>query len=306
MNGWGQGWNHGNIPSSFPRFAQWLRVHDNGATTWAQIEPTKVDATKGISYKWAGLDAQVNAAQSHGIPCMYVVSSTPAWTAIPVSGGPPGIQGPTANCPPAPSDWADFVTAFATRYKGRVKWFEVRNETNSGLWWRGTNAQLLGLSQQAYSIIKSIDPAMQVTTPTPCWGDTDVPTALETYLSMGFQQFADVVTFHGYLPDGAAGGDVAPLLDRILAVLAKHSCKLPVIDSEFGFKKLASPEFVTSSIVERMKRGIGWCWYQWDNQTNGKLYDVATGTLTAAGLAMQTAYNTSLAPLPAVANLVQV
>jgi hypothetical protein len=302
VNGWGHGWNHGNIASSFPRFAQWLRIHDNGGTTWAQIESTKAN------YKWGSLDAQVNAAQLHGIPCMYVVSSTPAWTAIPISGAPAGIQAPLANCPPSPSDWVDFITAFVTRYKGRVKWLEVRNETNSSVWWAGSNYQLLLLAQQAYNIVKSIDPTMQVTIPTPCWGDTDVPTALDTYLSLGFQQYADVVTFHGYLRDGAAGGDIAPILDRILAVLAKYGCKLPLIDTEFGFKnnKFASSDFVTTSIIERIKRNIGWCWYQWDNTTNGMLYDVVTGTLTPAGLAMQAAYNTYLAPLPAVTNLVQV
>jgi hypothetical protein len=297
----GQGWNHTGIAASFPQFAKWLRIHDNGATTWALVE-----RSRGV-YTWAGLDAQVAAAQAHGIPCMYVISATPAWTAIPVPGAPPGVQGPLANCPPQPQDWADFLTALVTRYKGRIKWLELRNETNSAVWWCGSNDQLLGLAQQAFQIVKNIDPAMLLTTPTPCWASTDVPTALETYLSMGFQNYADVVTFHGYLANGAAGGSIGPILDQVQAVMAKHKCTLPLIDSEFGFKgnQYASPDFVTSSITERIKRGIGWCWYQYDNATNGTLYNIASQALTASGLAMQAAFNTCQA-LPAVSNLAQV
>jgi hypothetical protein len=298
----GQGWNHTSNPATFPRFANWLRIHDNGKTTWALIKPLR----DGVP-NWGGLDAQVAAAAAHGIPCMFVISGTPAWTAIQVSGAVAGIQGSVANCPPQPDDWAAFITALVTRYKGRIKWLEIRNEPNSKVWYCGTNAQLLALSQQAYAIVKSIDPAMLVTTPTPCWAETDVPTAMDTYLNMGFGSCADVVTFHGYQANGALGSAIGPTLDRLLAVLKKYNCKLPVIDTEFSFKtnQYADPNFVTTALVERIRRGIGWAWYQYDNQSYGTLYNMVTGELTPSGVAMSNAF-ALLQALPAPSGLTQI
>ena len=88
--------------------------------------------------RWSRLDAHLAASEARGIPSTYVICSTPAFAAIPVVNQPRAIVGGTTNCPPKLTDFADFVAAIVTRYKGRIAVYEGRNECNYTGFWCGT------------------------------------------------------------------------------------------------------------------------------------------------------------------------
>jgi hypothetical protein len=112
------------------------------------------------------------------------------------------VEGPPAN----PQDYADFVGAFAARYKGRVKAIEVWNEQN--LWYEWGHEPLdpgryVDLLCRAYQAIKAQDPGMVVVagalTPT---GVNDGSTAIDdvAYLqrmyAAGVKRCSDAIGAH--------------------------------------------------------------------------------------------------------------
>jgi hypothetical protein len=299
----GQGRNTSAV-ANFPTGAQYLRIHDNGRTTWRQIHTAKG------SFNWAGLDAQLASAQ--GLPSIFTISSTPAWTAIPVSGAPAGIQGTLSNCPFHQEDFADFVDALLNHVRLTngslgIRAFELRNETNSSVWWCGADSDLLQAAQTLYTKVKAIDHTALVTTPTPCWAATDVVTALDRYFSLGFQQYADVMAFHGYLPTGSVALAIVPTLIRLRGLLTKYNLSMPIWDTESGFKTNINymPGWVRDWFTARVPYIDAAFWYQYDNQTNGTCWNPTTKALTPAGLEWVSAINTLNAPLPAVNNIIQ-
>jgi hypothetical protein len=41
------------------------------------------------------------------------------------------------------TDWGNWVRAVVTRYKGRIKYYELWNEPDAWNWWSGTTPQML-------------------------------------------------------------------------------------------------------------------------------------------------------------------
>lgn len=130
-----------------------LRLWDNG-TTWGQIETSKGN------FNWAALDTAVATAQRNGVnDILMVLAGTPAWaTDNPSSGGAAGVLPGAAGMPKNIADWDNWVTAVATRYKGRITSYQPWNEANLTTFSTGTPAQMATLTEHAYTIIKSIDP----------------------------------------------------------------------------------------------------------------------------------------------------
>jgi len=294
--------------AAFPPGTDILRLHDGGCR-WGLLEPTKG------SYNWARLDAHLAASEAKGIPSVYVFSDTPPWTAQAVAGAPAGLVDATSNHPPNLQDFTDFVTAIVTRYKGRIKVWEMWNEANYSGFWCGTDAQLLAMAKVLYTTVKRIDPSALVTTPTPCysWSGNNVITAHTNWFSQGFQNYADIVSFHGYCPDGADSKWIGPTLDSLNSLCLKYGITKPLWDTEYGFKNpslipdSAKRQWVIDSIDIRAQKGIATSiWYQADNLTHGTQI-LQNGTLTIAGQAWLDTYNRyHTMRLPAVTNVKQV
>jgi hypothetical protein len=295
--------------AAFPPGADLLRLHDGGCR-WSLLNPQS-----GV-YNWARLDAHLAASEARGIPSMYVFSSTPAWAVLPFTSASATAKGlwadnPTGNCPPNPQAHSDFIDALLAHVKRpdgtlRIKYFEMWNETNNAGFWSGTTPQLLALAQTLYQKVKAAYPAALVTTPTPCWDKTNVIQAMDLYLGAGFAQYADIVSFHGYLPDGAPAVNISPTLDALKSLLVKYGVNKPLWDTEYGFKSpillpdSAKRQWVIDSITTRIKKGIQCAiWYQADNLTHGTQI-LQNGTLTIAGQAWLDCHTTVAARLPAV------
>jgi hypothetical protein len=139
------------------------------------VTPTKPpDPTNpgSSSYDFAGLDATITAAESHGLKVLLSINRTPTWAEGPnrPSSATPGTWEPN------PSDVGDFAQAIASRYSGNfmglpaVQAIEVWDEPNSSDW---LTPQFTGKSftgadiyrdmlNAAYKSIKSVNPNVQV------------------------------------------------------------------------------------------------------------------------------------------------
>ncbi len=202
------------IPSTF--FAMTMN-HASAVTTWPTIGTLGkdnsedwgfVEKSQGI-YNWKALDDDIGAAQSRGVTnFIYTFLHTPEWASSQPTQPCGGSNSNFAGCAAPPANisyWNDFVTALVTRYKGEIQYYEVWNEPNNPQSWSGTISDMLTLAQNAYSIIKSIDPNALVLTPGVAVGGVQPVSSgcsstcwLEQYLQAGGGQYADIITWHAY------------------------------------------------------------------------------------------------------------
>ena len=91
--------------------------------SWRQIEPTQGQ------YHWQYPDEVVRGAEYYGLNLVVRLDQHPQW-ASPIT--------TTLNAPPDDlADYARFVSAVATRYRGRVKAYIIWNEPNLAQEWGG-------------------------------------------------------------------------------------------------------------------------------------------------------------------------
>ncbi|GIW07002.1 MAG: hypothetical protein KatS3mg060_1807 [Dehalococcoidia bacterium] len=113
---------------------------------------SEVQETKGGPFKWDRYDATVNANLAAGINSQGILLGYPKW-------GPHGDW---------LKDWEVFVREAATRYKGKIKVWEVWNEPDlkadngEGVFWKGSPADYYDLLKVSYRTLKSVDPTITV------------------------------------------------------------------------------------------------------------------------------------------------
>ncbi len=114
---------------------------------WREIEPVQ----KG-DFDWSRTDRIIDQIDAHGLNVIVRLGVQPQWA----GGGFPEI-GPPNNM----QDFADYVTAVATRYKGRVDAYQIWNEPNLSREWgnRPPNAaEYTEMLKMSYEAIKAVDP----------------------------------------------------------------------------------------------------------------------------------------------------
>ena len=130
---------------------RWIKQH----APWADIETPQreqyFDAAARRS-TWDKYDEIVDLAEQAGVDIIARIDRAPAWAR--------GNRGhPTA--PPADfGDYGRFLTAFASRYRGRVRHYQIWNEPNLAHEWGGAPpepAAYARLLREAALAIKSVD-----------------------------------------------------------------------------------------------------------------------------------------------------
>jgi len=169
----------------------WVKVNFG----WRDIE----GAAKG-AFDWSHTDPIVEMANDESIDLVVRVDHQPEW----VGGGHP-TNGPPDNY----QDLADFFSALAGRYKGRIRAYEVWNEPNLSREWGGKlpdPGNYVKLLKAAYAAIKAADPDAMVISaglsPTGSWTEEARPDDwyLESmYIAMGNNSdgYFDVLGAHG-------------------------------------------------------------------------------------------------------------
>ena len=142
---------------------------------WRDIEGAK----KG-TFNWENADRAVQLANSFGIDILARLDNAPDWAAPGCFDTSKKQMGPAKNT----QDWLDFLTVFVTRYKGRIRAYEIWNEPNLSREWCGrppNPTEYAALLKASYEKIKAIDPNAIVIsaglTPTSASNDTAMPDA---------------------------------------------------------------------------------------------------------------------------------
>jgi uncharacterized protein (TIGR03437 family) len=266
------------VPWPAARFGT-LRLWDSG-TAWTALEPLK-----GL-WNFAPLDTWVAAAEANGIPdIILTLGQTPAWA----SSDPSLVNYVGAGAPAPPvdnQDWRDYISAVATRYKGRIRYYEIWNEPNDTTYFTGTVAQLVELTREAYKILKAADPKNTVISPAAYSAGY-----LDSFLAAGAAPHVDVIGHHFYTTPPE---DTGVLIANVRLVLAKYGLSaMPLWDTEGASGDTTTPSDLAAAYMVRkyltdLAFGSGrYDWYTW-----GPATDFCVGTeqtdprsLTKAGQA---------------------
>ncbi len=150
-----------------------------------------VEAREG-TYEWTQLDALVSAAQSRGISIVATLTGTPAWAGNIISGH------------FDPDEYADFVSAVATRYKNEISGYEIWNEPNAALFYNPIDpTSYTEFLKEAYTAIKAADPKALVIagvlgSTTTTGASLDPVTFVQEMYAAGAAGYFDALSFHPY------------------------------------------------------------------------------------------------------------
>jgi len=299
---------------------------------WFRLNPAEG------KYDWTLLDEELEDLKSHNVDdVLFTFHSTPAWA----SSGPhhrcahgglaqlregANINTRLGSCDP-PNDlnpdgsgtdqhWKDFVSALATHNlnskAAHIKYWEVWNEPHNDFFWDGTDAQMVRMARDAYTIIKSIDPEALILSPSVGMHPRIGAAWMDSYLAAGGGQYADIIAFHGYvhaLRSGrypSASDPVQPLSD-FRKMLARHGQdSKPLWDTEASWGNASNMDFTDeeqqSAFLAQFYL-LHWSlgvprlyWFAWNDGAVGTLWipdpgdRSAPGTLTKAAGAYAQVY----------------
>jgi hypothetical protein len=264
---------------------------------WATINPAA-----GV-YEWGALDSWVAAAQAQQQDIIFLLGGTPTW-ASQCPGDYSAINNPGSNCPPmSTSSWTNWVTAVATRYRGKIKYYELWNEPNDARSWPVGNpnaAQLMAqMAQLAHTALKAADPNALLTTPS----YTGILNAamLDKVLSYGTSYY-DAVSFHSYgnYDFWYSAEFMGQIIQQFAAVAGKYGMGgLPFVSTE-GSWGTGQPyitdlngqaDFLVKFFVLHAAYGVNvTTWYAVDASPAWGQLENANG-LNPAGVAYQTVHS---------------
>ena len=240
-----------------------------------------VEQTKG-QFNWTLLDQFVDEANANGVGIMYSSERIPPWAAAdPSTCSSQAFVG--AYCSGMVSnlqDWDDFVTALVTRYKGRIQIYELWNEPQ--FYFTGTIDQLVVLTQHEHDIIRSIDPAATILSPSAI---SEGYAYLDSYFTAGGTVDIDAVAFHAYADpkNNVAETITQSLSTTIRTVMSEHGLSAkPLWNTEGSWGQqnagaITDPDlraaFIAREFLLNWSIGISRLyWYSWDNSNVGTLW----------------------------------
>jgi glycosyl hydrolase family 39 (putative alpha-L-iduronidase) len=282
--------HHTNTTTPWPSVpvAEW-RLWD-AYVTWPYLEPHKGQ------FRFDTLDAYVSLARQHNTGILLPLALSPPWaSARPLEKS--AYQPGSAAEPRVLQDWRDFVRAVVTRYRGRIKAYEIWNEPNLSQFCSASVDQILVLTREASQIIHEVDPTALVVSPSAT--ESKGLAWLSEFLTKGGGQYVDVIGYHLYvnpLPPEA----MVSLVQQIRQIMANNGqAAKPVWNTEanwFSPKPFPSQELAASYLARSFI--LNWAagvqrlyWYAWDNRAVQVVTTQQDNrTLTPAGRAYGTVY----------------
>lgn len=133
-----------------------LAMARDAGFTWVKqrIEWRNVEKNGPGQFEWQEPDRVVQAIGSAGLRLIARVDNQPAWASS-------RVPFPSSGPPDDLNAWTSYLTALATRYKGRIQAYEIWNEPNLALEWGGQRpdpAAYTALLKASYQAIKAVDP----------------------------------------------------------------------------------------------------------------------------------------------------
>lgn len=212
-----------------------LRIWNAEGTTWANVE--RVHGR----FDFDQFDKHVRGAKGLRLDLMYTLGQTPQWASSrPQESGEVGMG--AAAEPKDLADWARYVRAVATRYKGKITAYEVMNEPRipeafkmvSPGFFSGSASMLAKMTIIAAAEIRNVDPAAKVVCPAMTGGKHGLK-RLDVFLNTGAGKYCDVIGFHYYLSSFGLP-ELRELILETHRIKARHGlAKVPIWNTETGF-----------------------------------------------------------------------
>lgn len=248
----------------------WDAATHHGLAFWAHLERQKGD------WDFSTLDYCVELAQRHGVELVYTLGITPKWAAARPNDSSPYGDGPTASEPKNMDDWRNYVRTVATRYQGKIRYYEIWNEPNLKHFFSGTVDQMVELAREAYTILKQVDPSITVVSPS-LYADWGGYKWFDQYFAKGGGKYADVIGAHYYIRKEKTPEDSLSMIREVQNVMAKYRlAQKPLWNTETGYGNRGENVFYSAegsmAYVARTYL-INWAsgverfyWYAWDNR----------------------------------------
>jgi hypothetical protein len=194
-------------------FHSWRVI--TGETHWYNLEPEK-----GI-WRFDALDSAVERAEAKRVEVLFTLGYPARWAADTglLREWNPGYALPPRNM----ADWEEYVRRVASRYKGRIKYYELMNEphfTEVDGGWRSTRdfpvATMVEMARIASRVIKQADPEARLVSMSPS-GRLNGVRRVDAFLKAGGGKYIDVVGFHFYSGAPEQIPELASALRKVLA-----------------------------------------------------------------------------------------
>lgn len=289
---------HGDALTAWPsaKFGSW-RLWD-AYVSWPYLEPQRGN------WDFTLLDRYAAMAELTEVNILLPLGLTPPWASarpLEKSSYSPG----NAAEPLDIGDWRNYVRTVAKRYKGRIRDYELWNESNIPGFFSGRPEDMVELAREAYGILKAIDPENRLAAPATT-GDKSNLKWLDRYLGLGGKQYLDILSHHFYVAETKPEA-MLPYIERVRRIAARHGLSnIPLWNTESGW-------WIDNSQSQNSRAGIGegwmllgpteaaacvsralilgWAagleryyWYSWDHVSMG-LLEPATKALKPAGRA---------------------
>lgn len=266
-------------------FYGWRVIADE--TSWYGLEPQK-----GV-WKFYYLDNAVARAQARGVEVMLTLGQTPAWaSARPLENDPNGL-GASAE-PRDLADWESYIRTIVSRYKGKIKYYELWNEPRflevdpyrPAAGFTGSAKKMVEMGVIAKRVLNELDPEAKLVSPA---ADSGLPglKRLKAWLDAGGGKVSDVIAYHIYVtPPEKIPGVVRALRNLVNQyglteveiwntesgfIIENPDKKAEVTGSEVFGEVLTVEKgaaYVSRSLVLGAASGLDrFYWYSWDIPT---------------------------------------
>ena len=180
--------------------AKWVRQ----GFFWSEVEPER-----GV-WHWKWTDRYVRRAEERGLKVLAVLDYSVPWF---------------QNL----NDYLTYVRAVVHRYRGRVAGYEIWNEPNLGIFWRGSRQDYVKMATAALAVISEEDPGALTVVGALSLVPQDW---LEALQRGGLLQRADFLSIHAYGLNAEAS---LQEVDQALAFLRAHRDKARLMITEVGY-----------------------------------------------------------------------
>jgi hypothetical protein len=281
-----------------------IRSHDmaNGKSRWQFIE------TSDNVWDFTDLDLWVDTHYRSGKELLFTCFGTPTWaSARPTErnaysdqvGDPDQYNRGIAAEPADMAKWDRFCTTIATRYLGKIKYYEIWNEpnykndgtgpTDTTGFFTGTFAKLSEMVRRANQAIKAVDPTAKIVCPPlTSWATTGGGTAEQYFTGMmaaasgdgstTMKDWVDIIGAHLYV-SGNNINDLCDVIDTIKAAMVTAGVSgkeiwdtesAPIGPDVSGMSVELAQRFITRSLMVCAAKGIARTFYfQYDDPTMG-------------------------------------
>lgn len=276
---------HQNWPEPNPGL---VRLWDS-KTRWFDLEP------EDDKWNWFRMDEYLDWVEKHNpsAKIIYTLGQTPQWASANPKQTDCVYGAGVCREPADMSKWEDYVRTVATKYKGRIDYYELWNEPNHRIFYQGSSDKLYTMTKLVDEVLQTADPDAKVISS----GVTQYGlNSINNFLYEGYAQYVDVIGFHYYFKDYNPDMAMATI-DNVRALMESYGV---------GDKPLYITEasaYHVPSLPEEQKIGavakgylLAWAhqaknfsWYMWDEKVNEepriRLTENDWKTLTKSGTA---------------------